>query len=148
MPAQLPKDAGLSQRMQRETARISSQHRQLDDFHAVVRDALERGDAHGATNAFARFADALEAHLSLEDEFYFPALHGLARDLAAELAALSEEHAALRTGMRAVADCLASESPTACASALAGWIAELSAHERREESLLARVQARPRDGGA
>ena len=143
MPEHAPSDRGLAQRMQREAARISSQHRQLDDFHDVVSAALARGDAAGARSAFERFADALEAHLSLEDEFYFPALHGLARELTPELVALSEEHAALRTGMRSVADCLATASPDACASALAGWIAELSAHERREEALLARVQQPP-----
>lgn len=127
-------------RMHAETQRISSQHRQLDDFHAVVLGALERGDTYGARTAFDRFADALEAHLSLEDEFYFPALHGLAREFTSELTALSEEHAALRTGIRGVADCLRSASSEACTSALAGWIAELTAHERREEALLARVQ--------
>jgi iron-sulfur cluster repair protein YtfE (RIC family) len=140
MPEQAPSDRGLAQRMQRETGRISSQHRQLDDFHVAVSAALARGDAAGACTAFERFADALEAHLSLEDEFYFPALHGLARELAPELAALAEEHAALRTGMRSVADCLKAASLDACVIALAGWITELSAHERREEALLARIQ--------
>lgn len=135
-----PPETGLALRMKGEALRISSQHRQLDDLYAPVASALDRGDQDGARAAFARFADALEAHLALEDTLYFPALHGLERRLEGDLAGLCAEHTALRTGMAGIAECLANASSVACAAAISEWVAELAEHERREESLLERLR--------
>ena len=139
-------DSGLARRMQREARRISSQHRQLDEHCALVKSALARGEPHSVRRAFARFADALEAHLSLEDAVYFPALHGLAREAEADLIGLAEQHGKLRAGVRRVSDRLAGPNPAAWATALDGFIAELAGHERREEEVLARTTGRPTAG--
>ena len=71
-----PRAGGLDMRMRREALRVASQRHQLDQFHEVFESALARGDAASAKQSFARFADALEAHFKLEEEVYFPALHG------------------------------------------------------------------------
>lgn len=128
---------GLSMRVRREAVRIASQHQQLDQFHAVFEDALTRGDLRGARVSFANFADALEAHFSLEEEFYFPALHGHRRDLASELARLTRDHAALRTGIAHLSAELASGDLATCELELKAWVAQLLAHERSEEALMA-----------
>ena len=130
-------DAGLSMRVRREAVRIAAQHHQLDEFHAVFKDALARGDLSGARVSFANFADALEAHFSLEEEFYFPALHGYRRDLASELARLTRDHAALRTGIAQLTEGLARGELAACKLELDAWVAQLLAHERLEEALIA-----------
>ena len=129
--------AGLAARVRREALRIAAQHHQLDEFHAVFEDALARGDVSRARVSFANFGGALEAHFSLEEEFYFPALHGYRRDLAGELARFSHEHAALRTGMAQLTQQLARGQLAACKLELEAWVAQLLAHERLEEALLA-----------
>ena len=132
-----PLDVGLSMRVRREAVRIAAQHHQLDQFHAVLEDALARGDLSGARVSFANFADALEAHFSLEEEFYFPALHGYRRDLASELARLTRDHEALRTGIAQLTEGLARGELAACRLELEAWLAQLLAHERAEEALMA-----------
>jgi hypothetical protein len=130
-------DGGLSMRVRREALRIAAQHHQLDQFHAVFEDALARGDMSGARVSFASFADALEAHFSLEEEFYFPALHGFRRDLAGDLARLTRDHAALRSGIAQLSAELAQGDPAACELEFQAWLAQLLAHERSEEALMA-----------
>ena len=132
-----PLDVGLSMRVRREAVRIAAQHHPLDQFHAVLEDALARGDLSGARVSFANFADALEAHFSLEEEFYFPALHGYRRDLASELARLTRDHEALRTGIAQLTEGLARGELAACRLELEAWLAQLLAHERAEEALMA-----------
>ncbi len=136
MPGPESQAAGLAMRVRREALRIAAQHHQLDQFHAVFEDALARRDLTSARVAFARFADALEAHFSLEEEFYFPALHGHRRDLTGELAQLTREHAALRGGVAQLTSELAGSDFAACELELAAWTAQLLSHERHEEALL------------
>ena len=128
---------GLAARVRHEALRIAAQHHQLDEFHAVFEDALARGDLSSARVTFANFAGALEAHFSLEEEFYFPALHGYRRDLTSELARLCHEHAALRTGVAQLTEELARGEFAACKLELEAWVAQLLAHERSEEALMA-----------
>ena len=131
------RDEGLDLRLRREAQRVASQHQQLDDFHAVFSDALARGEAAAARQALARFREALEAHFSLEEEFYFPALHGHRAALRHELERLAREHAVLRGALAEVSDALARENPRAAQAALEAWLPRLREHERGEEMLLA-----------
>ena len=127
---------GLALRLGKEAQRVASQHRQLDDFHAVFSDALASGDTSAARLALARFREALEAHFSLEEDFYFPALHGQRAALAPELARLVREHAVLRAALAEVADVLAREDVRAGQGGLAAWLPRLREHERAEERLI------------
>jgi hemerythrin-like domain-containing protein len=133
---------GLSLRMRRETRVISLQHRALDDFYVRLSAAIDGDDPHAARAAFARFADALEAHLALEDGLYFPALRGLVPALAGDLEALCDEHQQLRErladlGQRIEAGCCAE-----CAQPLERLGGDIAEHEGREEGLLASIQNR------
>ena len=131
---------GLALRMRRESRVISSQHRQLDDFHARVAGALERDEPDAARAAFARFADALEAHFALEDGLYFPALRGLVPRLAGDLEALCDEHQMLREQVAEVARLVEAGSCAACQRPLDRLAGDLAEHEGREEGLLASLQ--------
>ncbi|UCE85830.1 MAG: hemerythrin domain-containing protein [Deltaproteobacteria bacterium] len=135
--------AGLRRRMGREVRRISSQHRQLDSLYALVAAALERGSAAEAQLAFARFHDALEAHFSLEDELYVPALRGLRPEFDAELAGLVREHDGLRREMQSVRDEFERSDLDGGADALERFTDRLTAHEEREERLLQSIQGQP-----
>lgn len=131
---------GLEKRMGREARRISSQHRQLDELYALVEDALERGDAADAALRLTRFADALEAHFSLEDNLYFPALRGMRPELGGELEALSREHGEMLVSLAAIRTRLDGGDAGGCAADLEALALRLAGHEAREEDLVARIR--------
>jgi len=129
---------GLRLRLAQEVRRVSSQHRQLDALHGLVARALERRAPAQARTAFARFRDALDAHMSLEDELFFPALHGLRPALEADLAELVRDHRRFRRSLEALARAFDDGDAAACAKGLASFAAAFSEHEQREERLIAR----------
>ena len=135
-------EPGLALRMQRERRVISAQHRQLDDFYARLAAALDALDAAAAQTTFLRFADALEAHLSLEDGFYFPALRGLRPALGPDLAALAAEHQVFRERLAALARLVEAGRCEACLRPLEQLAKDLADHEGREEGLLASLHNR------
>lgn len=128
---------GLEHRMGREARRISGQHRQLDEFYAMVETRLQDRDAEGAALAFQRFRDALEAHFSLEDGLYFPALHGMRPELEEPLARLVREHGELRAQVEVVHARLGGRDLDAAAMRLDELVRALARHEGEEERLLA-----------
>jgi len=148
-PASTPHlDAGVRHRMRSEERRISSQHTQLNDLYQGVASSLERSGVHTARVAFTRFADALEAHLALEDDLYFPALHGLRPDLGGQLTLLVREHRALRlltTELHALFE--AGERDTA-SDRLADLAEHIRSHEAKEEALISQINTRPLDPDA
>ena len=96
MCPEIREQPGLRLRVAIEQRRISSQHRQLDEIYALVVTALTEQPLPEARQAFQRFRDAWEAHTSLEDGFYFPALHGLHPEIEPRLAVFAREHAGFR----------------------------------------------------
>lgn len=137
---------GLRVRVRQEGLRISSQHRQLDGLYAAVGEALRRGARGEAISAFTRLRDALEAHFSLEDELYFPAVHGMHPDCEALLTSLVDDHRRFRSELDAVGRGLAAHAPLeGCLASLDALAEEIGAHERREEELVARVGRPLRD---
>jgi hypothetical protein len=132
---------GLGLRLRREALRVASQHHQLDQFHEVFENELARGDLAAAERSFARFADALLAHFTLEEQVYFPALHGRDAGAADELAELVREHDALRAAVAEIAAALRARDVEACDGALGAWLPRLVLHERREEALMAKEAA-------
>jgi hypothetical protein len=133
-------EPGLALRMRRERRVMSAQHRQLDDFYLRLAAALDAGDLAETRATFWRFSDALEPQLALEDGLYFPALRGLAPELAADLEALCDEHQALRDRLAAVARKLDAGSCAECVRPLERLVGDLAEHEGREEGLLASVK--------
>jgi len=143
---------GLRLRMGHEARRISSQHRQLDALFALVAGAVARGAPREARDAFVRFSDALDAHISLEDELYFPALRGLRPALAEDLTALGNEHRDFREQtetLRGLFDAaFDSESLLRCEAPLERLVSAVEAHEGREELLIAQIRTLPPEEGA
>jgi iron-sulfur cluster repair protein YtfE (RIC family) len=135
---------GLALRMQRERRVISAQHRQLDDFYHRVASAVHGDLPDAARAAFARFADALEAHLALEDGLYFPALRGLRPALGVDLEALCDEHQRLREALARLARLIEAGPCAPCAAPLERLAGDIAEHEGREEGLLASIQSERR----
>jgi iron-sulfur cluster repair protein YtfE (RIC family) len=133
---------GLRLRLRGEAKRLSTQHEQLDTFFEMVESALERGSLNGARASFVRFCDALEAHLSLEDRVFFPALRGLRPDLTKRLTGLVEEHTSLRLELDQLRDLLAAGSAETFSKQFERLGGFLTEHERREDLLLDVARAR------
>jgi iron-sulfur cluster repair protein YtfE (RIC family) len=127
---------GLRMRLRGEAMRLSTQHERLDTFCKMVSEALGRGSLSGARLAFMRFGDALEAHVTLEDQVFFPALRGLRPDLTEPLTRLVQEHATIRHDLEQLRDLLSAGSAEAFArdfTCLCDFIRE---HERSEDEVL------------
>lgn len=133
---------GLRRRIDRAARSISDQHRQLDSLYDDLMDALERGDGARARLVFLRFGDALNAHFSLEESFFFPAVHGLYPAAEAELASLSLEHERFDRNLVEVSERLRSDDLSSAADGLDGLASALATHEKREEALLHTILAR------
>ena len=132
---------GLALRVRRGTRTISAQHRQLDDFYLRLAAALDAEEVEAARSAFARFRDALEAHLELEDTLYFPALRGLRPGLTEDLARLEDEHATLREQLAELEHAVERGTCSVCVKLLERHAGDLADHEGREEGLLAAIGA-------
>lgn len=133
---------GLRTRMGQESRRISSQHRQLDTLYGLIVTSLRQGERDRAQQALQRFEDAFDAHTSLEDGFYFPALRGMKDGVAGELDELSREHERFRRDLAALNAEFHGKSLEAAESSLDEFITRVAAHEGREEALIASLTQR------
>lgn len=136
-----PTETGLRHRARRVARQISTQHRHLNPLFEALQDALVQGEAVEAQQACARFRDALDAHFSLEDEFFFPALHGLCPDRAPELSGLSRDHQRLLSELARLAAAVEGAELEQAARVLESFASTLSSHEHREEQLVSSINA-------
>lgn len=134
-----PMHRGLRHRVRRVERQISAQHRHLNPLFRRFAEALGNGGSDPARQAFERFRDAIEAHFSLEDEFFFPALHGLCPERARELAGLSRDHERLLRELERLREEIEADSLETCAEILDTFANALASHEGREEQLVAAI---------
>ncbi len=142
----LSSEPGLRLRMRSEERRITSQHRQLDELFSRVQASLAEAGAHKALGDFVLFATALEAHMSVEEDIYFPALHGLRADTADELTELVAEHAELKKSLERIHAELEEDDVEAAGPGLDELADFVDRHEAREERLIALITDGPVSG--
>ena len=130
-------DSGLKLRFPSIARRIVSQHEQLDMFAAMVSSSVEGGSLRSARRAFTSFAAALESHISLEDQTFFPALRGLSPSLGPSLAQLIAEHAGFRQRLDDLHELLARGSAEEFRRGFDGFCSDFAQHEVREERIVA-----------
>lgn len=141
-------EPGLRLRMRGEERRIASQHDELDDFCRTVHRTLIARGARAAINDFLLFESAMDAHMTIEEDIYFPALHGLRPDSAPALTRLVAEHEALRMALDVAKQALKRDEKVEALRAFEALIARVNEHELREENLLAWINEGPvRAGG-
>ncbi len=133
-------------RMRGEERRISSQHKQLGDLFARVMGSVTSGGPRRAVGDFLLFSTALEAHMSVEEEIYFPALHGLRNDVGDELNDLVAEHERIRSRLSRVHQEMNTNDLKVAQKELDELADFVNRHEDREESLLARITEGPVTG--
>jgi iron-sulfur cluster repair protein YtfE (RIC family) len=129
-------EPGLELRLKRVRRQIAAQHRHLKPIFQVLCDAVAARDPREARAAFENYRDAIEAHFSLEDEFFFPALHGLHREYARQLDALTREHEGFLRDVREIGEALRRADLPRANEALEAFAAALSAHEENEQRIV------------
>jgi iron-sulfur cluster repair protein YtfE (RIC family) len=134
-------ETGLRLRVKRAVRQMSDQHRHIRAIHGSIRDALARGGASDAEAALDRLQSAMEAHFALEDEVFFPALHGLRPEFAEALETLSREHAEFAAGLRRMIADLQASGVEALQNGFEAYTRALVDHEGREEEIVTELVA-------
>jgi hypothetical protein len=136
-------DSGIRLRMRAEERRISSQHERLDDLCREVYTQIDKHGAAPAIGEYLLFMTALDAHMRIEEEIYFPALHGLRADAGPELTVLVGEHAELRSAAAEIRTQLKAGDREGARLALDSLARRISEHEVAEENLISRITEGP-----
>jgi hypothetical protein len=134
-----PMIRGLRFRIQRAARKMAEQHQHI---HGILRDfdhALADADLPRLGEIFESYRSALEAHFSLEEEVFFPGLHGLQPQHSAELDALSEDHATFAAELERLADALGQQPLARFERGFRELVGDLAQHERQEERIVRRL---------
>jgi hemerythrin superfamily protein len=127
---------GLIFRVRRSARRMADQHRHLRDLVPEFERAVERADADALGDMVSRYIEGIVAHFNLEDDVFFPALHGLRPERGDALEALSREHEGFLQRLAELRNGLASEPVERFADGFRQILADLGDHEKREEQLV------------
>jgi hemerythrin superfamily protein len=131
--------AGLRYRVKRAARQIGEQHRQMETLLGQLGAALGRADQGEARHLLNRYRGALDAHFSLEEEVFFPALHGLHPEHAGALETLSREHGEFAEALARLDGVLAAEALDAFLGPFRELVKRMAEHELREERLVGRL---------
>jgi hypothetical protein len=131
--------AGLRYRVKRAARQIGEQHRQMEALLGQLGAALGRGDRGEARHLLSRYRGALDAHFGLEEDVFFPALHGLHPEHTGELDGLSREHGEFTAALARLDGFLAGESLDAFLGPFRELVKQMAEHEQREERLVRRL---------
>lgn len=132
-----PMATGLRFRVQRAAKKIPQQHRHIDELFGRLQAALTRDGLPEVKETFLQYHGAIEAHFALEDDVFFPALHGLHPEHGAELQKLCDEHRSFSKDLEDLADRLNNLHVETFTSGLRNFVTRLALYESREERLLA-----------
>ncbi len=138
---------GLRFRLKRAARQTAEQHAHIHEILRDFEEAVAERDRERLVEVFGLYRSALAAHFRLEEEVFFPALHGLHPEHAEELEDLASQH----IDMAADLDELGARVETAPIEAFAGrlraLVAEMARHEQREERLVKSLMRAPEPGG-
>jgi nucleotide-binding universal stress UspA family protein len=129
-------DTGLRYRVKRAARQIASQHRHIRSTVDAIREAAAGGAAQDLRTALVGLQNAVDAHFSLEEDVFFPAIHGLHPEYAGVMEALGREHVRFVSELRRIAEGLELSDLARFASAFEAFANSLAAHEVREEELV------------
>jgi hemerythrin-like domain-containing protein len=127
---------GLRFRVRRAARKIWEQHRYIDEIQRELECALAGEVREPVKDLFARYRAALAAHFSIENDVYFPALHGLHPEHIGKLEQLAVEHDSFRDALEGLSARLETENGLErFVAAFQELVERLADHEAREERL-------------
>jgi iron-sulfur cluster repair protein YtfE (RIC family) len=130
-------ETGLRHRLRRAARQMTTQHEHLRALHAALVQSLENERIGEVREGVERLRSAVEAHFSLEDGVFFPAVHGLHPESARELRGFVREHEDFLRELAALSDMLATGTLDAFAQRYRDFCESVAGHEAREERLAA-----------
>jgi iron-sulfur cluster repair protein YtfE (RIC family) len=116
---------------------MATQHEHLRTLIHAIADSIEVGRVAEIQESLDRLRGAIEAHFSLEDDVFFPALHGLRPETGRELNALMREHGDFLEELSRLRDGLTTGTLDAFAKGYQAFSQSIAEHECREERLVA-----------
>lgn len=135
---------GLIFRVRRSARRLADQHRHLRELIPEFERAVELADSAALRSMISRYRVGVVAHFNLEDQVFFPALHGLRSDQTPALDRLSREHEGFLRRLTELRELLTAATVEAFAEGFRKLLTDLGAHEKQEEQLVREVA---RDAG-
>jgi hypothetical protein len=126
-----------------ETDVLSRHHAALDERIVTLLLQADGGDCHDLAREWNRFESELAQHFEVEEREVLPLF---ARENPEEVAALRQEHAALRRDLLALG--VRADLHLLRADAVRDFVRELRAHARREDESLYRWAATGLEPGA
>jgi len=138
-------DAGLQLRLRRARRQIESQHSHLHTLYESLSNAIAQGRIEMVRETGEQLLAAIEAHFSLEDGVFFPAVRSLHPQHRQELNELVREHERYRNKLVSMLGDLGSDGLGAFAAGYRELATSVADHERREERLISLLTG---NGGA
>ena len=129
-------DSGLRYRLRRVARQISDQHRSIGEIFRALCSAVADRTKPEAAEALRRYREAVCAHFDLEEQVFFPAIHGLEMTLASELRDLTRSHGHFRDALTNLEDDFEETPPEDFQERLCQLDEQLAIHESVEEQLL------------
>ena len=130
-------ETGLRHRLRRAVRQMATQHEHLRTLIHAIADAIETGRVAEIQESVDRLRGAIEAHFSLEDDIFFPAVHGLHPETGRELNALMREHGDFLEDLSRLRTGLTTGTLDAFAKGYRAFTESIAEHECREERLVA-----------
>lgn len=140
-------DAGLRYRVKRVARQIASQHGHIHATFEAIRRVAALGAGQELRTALTHLQDAVDAHFSLEEDVFFPAIRGLDPASAEALRMLSREHGRFATEIRRIAAGLDLPDLLWFTRAFEEFASAMAAHEDREEELVGALTDALRSAG-
>jgi iron-sulfur cluster repair protein YtfE (RIC family) len=130
-------ETGLRHRLRRAARQMATQHEHLRTLIHAIADAAEDGRVAEIPESVDRLRGAIEAHFSLEDDVFFPALHGLRPEAGRDLNALMREHVDFLEELARLRTDLTTDALDTFAKGYRAFCKSIAEHECREERLVA-----------
>jgi len=117
--------------------KIADEHRALDALFTTTRSLLEGGgDLEPVRDAFDELRTALEAHLSAEEDLYYPTIWAVRPERKQPLVGFIRAHERFRDQLRRIDAKLESGARSEAARSLETFQTEFASHEVGEEEEL------------
>ena len=139
------RNAGLQLRLRRAKRQIGIQHEHLRSLYVSLADCIAKGRTAQVQDVARQLLGAMEAHFSLEDGVFFPAVYGLHPDRARDLNELMREHEKYRSLLVRLCEDLTAGGLEAFAKGYQEFSASIADHEDREERLIDLLTEEPSD---
>jgi hemerythrin-like domain-containing protein len=122
--------------MTKITDLMTHDHRSCDEFFAQAESKAARSDWNGASEAFERFARALEAHFGAEETILFPRFESVTGMTGGPTQVMRGEHTEMRSALERMREALAQKDRDDYAGEAETLLILMQQHNMKEENIL------------